>query len=194
MGLIVKLWGGPGSGKSTIAARVFSDLKMQGVNCELVTEFAKDLTWEKREKALGNQAYIFGKQWHRIERVYHDVDVIVTDSPPELTAFYGKPHQSEHFIPFVFDVARQYPGLDYFLSRLKKYNPVGRRQNEEEARELDRQILTFLTERKVNFKLLPGLLPSSDEITEEVLAFLSSPAGITFTDARNLVDQFKQIK
>ncbi len=44
--LVVNLLGGPGSGKSTTAADVFARLKWQDINCELVTEFAKDLVWE----------------------------------------------------------------------------------------------------------------------------------------------------
>lgn len=44
--LIVNLFGAPGAGKSTLAAYVFAKLKMAGVNAELVTEFAKDKTWE----------------------------------------------------------------------------------------------------------------------------------------------------
>lgn len=42
--LVVNLFGGPGSGKSTGAAYVFARLKMLGYNAELVTEFAKDKT------------------------------------------------------------------------------------------------------------------------------------------------------
>ena len=40
--LIMNLYGGPGSGKSTGAAYIFSMLKMVGVDAEYVTEFAKD--------------------------------------------------------------------------------------------------------------------------------------------------------
>ena len=58
--LIVSLCGQPGVGKSTGSAYVFSKLKMAGVNAELVTEFAKDKVRERNEKALKNQAYVFG--------------------------------------------------------------------------------------------------------------------------------------
>ena len=40
--LVVNLFGVPGAGKSTGAAYIFSQLKMAGVNAELITEFAKD--------------------------------------------------------------------------------------------------------------------------------------------------------
>ena len=44
--IYICLYASPSSGKSTMAANVFSKLKMFGVNCELVTEFAKDLVWD----------------------------------------------------------------------------------------------------------------------------------------------------
>ena len=44
--LVVNLFGAPGAGKSTGAAYIFSQLKMAGINAELVTEFAKDKVWE----------------------------------------------------------------------------------------------------------------------------------------------------
>ena len=60
--IVVNLFGAPGSGKSTGAAFIFSQLKMKNVNCELITEYAKDKTWENNAAALECQEYIFGKQ------------------------------------------------------------------------------------------------------------------------------------
>jgi adenylate kinase family enzyme len=37
--LVVNLWGGPGSGKSTGACYIFAQLKLLGVNCEYVSEY-----------------------------------------------------------------------------------------------------------------------------------------------------------
>ena len=44
MAVVINLFGGPGCGKSTGAAYVFSKLKMLGVNAELTSEYAKDKT------------------------------------------------------------------------------------------------------------------------------------------------------
>ena len=41
--IIINLIGAPCAGKSTLAALVFSKLKMNNISCEIVTEFAKDL-------------------------------------------------------------------------------------------------------------------------------------------------------
>lgn len=45
--LVINMFGGPCTGKSTTATAVFSLLKMHDVNIEYTSEFAKDLTWEK---------------------------------------------------------------------------------------------------------------------------------------------------
>lgn len=39
---VINLFGQPGAGKSTGAAYIFSQLKLRGINAELVTKFAKD--------------------------------------------------------------------------------------------------------------------------------------------------------
>ena len=39
--LLVNLYAGPGAGKSTGAAYIFAKLKMAGVDCEYVSEYAK---------------------------------------------------------------------------------------------------------------------------------------------------------
>ena len=79
--ILVNLFGSPGTGKSTGAAYIFSQLKMRGINAELVTEFAKDKVWEESKAVFNNQAYIFGKQYFRISRCADKVDVVITDSP-----------------------------------------------------------------------------------------------------------------
>lgn len=57
---VVNLFAEPGTGKSTAAAQIFSELKWQGFSCELVTEFAKEKVWEESYKVLDDQIYIFG--------------------------------------------------------------------------------------------------------------------------------------
>ena len=133
--IVVNLYGAPGAGKSTGAAYVFSQLKMRGVNAELVTEFAKDKVWEGSKAVFENQAYIFGKQYFRISRVKDKVDVVVTDSPIILSCFYGEndPILGEEFNAFVKKVSASFCSLDAFIDRVKPYNPVGRFQTEEQS-------------------------------------------------------------
>lgn len=113
---------------------MFAKLKMMGVNCELVTEFAKDKVWEKNNEALSNQIYIFAKQYYRMSRCTGQVDVIITDSPLFLGPFYNKdPEIDEPLKQLARVITERYDNLNYFLRRVKKYNPVGRLQSEEES-------------------------------------------------------------
>ena len=50
--LVVNLFAGPGTGKSTVAAQIFAHLKWQGFSCELVTEFAKERFGKNLSKCL----------------------------------------------------------------------------------------------------------------------------------------------
>ena len=112
--IIVNLFGVPGAGKSTGAAYIFSQLKMKGINAELITEFAKDKVWENNEKVFKNQLYLFGKQSFRISRVQDEVDVIVTDSPLLLSILYNQtPILGENFNHLVYDVFNSYNNINY---------------------------------------------------------------------------------
>ena len=134
---VINLFGAPGSGKSTGAAYIFAQLKMRNINCELVTEYAKDLTWEKRELSLGCQEYIFGKQSFRMKRCRDKVDVIITDSPIPLGIFYNSdPALDEHFEQTVMNVFNTYLNNNYFL-----LDAIRQNQNQ---MKLERRSETFL--------------------------------------------------
>lgn len=168
--IVVSLYGQPGAGKSTLAAYVFAKLKMLGVNCELVTEFAKDKVWEENNQALSNQIYIFAKQYYRMSRCAGKVDVIVTDSPLFLSPFYNRdPDIDEPLKKLVYAISSKYRNLNYFLRRVKKYNPVGRLQTEEESDEYGIRIKDMLKAYGVEFHEIDGDLTSADVITRRVL-------------------------
>lgn len=150
--LIINLFGAPGAGKSTGAAYVFSQLKAAGVNAELVTEFAKDKVWEGTKAVFENQAYIFGKQYFRISRLEGKVDVVITDSPILLSAFYNDNDHvlGEEFDKLVFKVFDYYNRIDVFVHRVKPYNEAGRFQTEEESDAISKEMLRFLDKYGVN--------------------------------------------
>lgn len=136
MTLVVNLYGGPGTGKSTTAAGVFSLLKQHGVNCELVTEYAKDKVWEESFRVFDNQLYVFARQYQRVFRLLGKVGVIVTDSPLLLSLYYGQ-GKDETFDKLVVERYKSMRNLDVFLTRVKEYSPIGRMQTEDQAKEID---------------------------------------------------------
>lgn len=170
--LVVNLFGGPGTGKSTIAAAVFAELKMKNIDCELVTEYAKTLVWEGRKNVLmEDQLYIFAKQNRYVKRVYGQVDVIVTDCPIILSKFYNTKYGDEKSLnvellnDLVQNTYDMYNNLNIFLTRVKKYNPNGRLQTEDGAKEIDVELYHFLYKNEVICTTYNGCKKSVEPIT-----------------------------
>lgn len=168
--IVVNLFGAPGAGKSTGAAIVFSELKKAGVNAELVAEFAKDKTWEHNNKALSTQEYVFGKQSYRLARCRDDVDVIVTDSPLPLSIIYNhNPALDINFERTVINVFETYDNMNYYIHRVKPYNPKGRNQTEEESDALVGPINELLCKYGIEYAAINGDDDGYDRIVQDVL-------------------------
>ena len=176
----VNLFSGPCSGKSTGAAWIFAKLKMAGVNVELVTEFAKDKVWERNEKALANQAYVFGEQYFRLSRLEGEVECVVTDSPLLLGVMYNRnPILGEEFNKVVARVSKSIgsPHLDYFVKRVKPYDPRGRLHTEAESDEISLKIKGLLDQELGvgAWKEILGDEAGYQEIVDDALAALGRP-------------------
>lgn len=157
--IIVNLFSGPGAGKSTTAAGLFHKLKINGINCELVTEFAKHITWKEDFNTLKNQIYVFAKQHDRMFHLKDKVDVIITDSPIIMGLSYCNwDLMSRSFEQLVVDEFNRTDAvnINYFINRVKEYNPSGRSQTEEEAKEKDMEIITLLNKYDVSFQTIDG--------------------------------------
>lgn len=172
--LIVNLFGGPSTGKSTIAAGLFCLLKMHEIECELVTEFAKDLVWEERSKTLENQQYIFGKQYHKIWRLLDKVEVIITDSPLILSVVYAPNSCVNSFTKNVVDVTNTLDNLNIILYRRNKYNGNGRHQTEQEAKMIDDKIKQSLILYDMGFKEMLGDVGGINTLTTMVMRKLNN--------------------
>ena len=179
--LVVNLFGAPGAGKSTGAAYIFSRLKMAGINAELVTEFAKDKVWEESKAVFENQAYIFGKQYFRISRLQGKVDVVITDSPIILSAFYADDQVlGQEFDDLVTKVFKSYDSLNYFIKRVKEYNPVGRFQSESETYQLAEDMQDFLSDHHISYECYKGAREDYDLIVLSILEKLGMEWKVTY--------------
>jgi adenylate kinase family enzyme len=135
--ICVNLVGAPGSGKSTGAAYIFSKLKMEGINCELVIEYAKDRVWQNDLEVFRNQFYVSAKQSQRMARLQGKVDIIVTDSPLLMAAIYAK--DKPYYAPYkevLKHIHEEYENINCLIERVKPYNPKGRFQDEAGADQL----------------------------------------------------------
>lgn len=149
--VVINLFGGPGCGKSTIAAELFAILKKQGYEVELVTEYAKDKVWEESYKTLENQIYVFSKQLHRMWRLKDKVEFIITDSPLPLSIIYDKDN-NEDLKNLIITTFNSFNNINIVINRSTVYNQNGRYQNEEQAKEIDNQIREMLVSHNISFQ------------------------------------------
>lgn len=181
----INLFGGPSAGKSTVATGVFSLLKQHGVSCELVTEFAKDLTWENRFKTMTNQRYIFGKQYHRQWRIRDQVKVIITDSPLLLSLHYQPEHYKVSFTKEVLEAWNEFTNVNFFVNRIKEYDTKGRTQNELEAKEIDYSLRTTLRLVNEPFEDISGDYIGINTVTSKIIKQFDKVLNFRFTGSKN---------
>lgn len=140
MTTVVNFYGAPGSGKSTGAAHVFSKLKLDGVNCEYVSEFAKDKCWEQNKNVFllpENQFYIGANQFYKMYMLKDKVDVIVTDSPIYMNAMYNKSAVlGKEYNEIMFRLSEMFNNINFFINRVKPYHTEGRNQTEKESNQI----------------------------------------------------------
>lgn len=165
--LVVNLIGGPGVGKSTIAAGVFSSLKWSEIDCEIVTEYAKDKVWEGSHRVLEDQPYILGQQHHRQYILRDKVNVIITDSPLFLSLIYGD-HWGDAFARLTLELYNNFRNMTFVIQRNKTYNPKGRIQTEVEARALDATIKGKLDYYEIPYEVIFGGPPAIEQIANRV--------------------------
>lgn len=168
--IVVNLYGQPSCGKSTGAAYIFSQLKMRGIDTELVTETAKDIVWEHNDTALTNQLYILGLHSQRFWRLRNQVRVVVTDSPILLTEIYNR------FEKCVNDAAEAFSSLfdnlNFFVKPVKKYNPNGRLQTEIEANNIGTQIESMLIEKNIPYEIIKGNQKGYDKVVQLIVDYI----------------------
>lgn len=172
---VVNLFGGPCTGKSLISAELFTKLKKMSLKVEMAHEYAKELTYEDRQKVLqDDQLYIFAKQHRKLFRLKDVVEVAISDSPLILPIIYlhlnGESiYDSNDFTQLVKGTFDKYPNLNILLKRNPKFpfEKYGRNQTEAEAKLIDNDIKQFL-----NLHGVPYVELISDDATVDAIISL----------------------
>jgi deoxyadenosine/deoxycytidine kinase len=161
MSKIINIFGGPGIGKSSIAAGITYKLKKNHISCDQPYEFPKLLAWDDNHSAIQDQLYVLANQHRGIVKSYGKVDYIVLDSPILLSLTYrnyykGTEYPSslygESFDKMVLDTFNQYDNINIVLDRADGvHNNDERYQNLEESKELDIVIENSLIENNIPF-------------------------------------------
>ncbi len=123
MSKLINLFGGPGIGKSGIAAGLTYELKRKHISCNNPYEFPKKLAWDKNYPAIQDQLYVFANQHRGIAECYNKVDYIIIDSPVLFStiyhSYYTKGYPAENygqsFHNMVVDLHNNYDNLNILL-------------------------------------------------------------------------------
>ena len=167
--LIINLYGGPGSGKSTCAAYIFSQLKMHNINAELITEQTKAEAYKQNTEFFENQFYIDGCASYQIKQLFGNVDVIITDSPFRMNYLYALDHNKPKLAEAILEDLEQYNqySKNYFINRPEYFQREGRVHNEEQSKEIDNRIKNMLRDQYVNFIEIENT--ELDEVVKQLL-------------------------
>jgi len=142
-------FGGPSSGKSTMASHVFAALKTSGFNVELSYEYVKDWTFLGNKPAGFDQVYILAKQIRKEDVILRNSNaVVLTDCPVLLTPCYARVYgiKAAHALEEIaLEFEKEYPSLSFFLNREGNvFKTDGRFQNEEQSQKIDNMILEMM--------------------------------------------------
>lgn len=169
--IMVNLFGGAGIGKTTQAARLFVMCKEAGLNVEYADEYVKPMIYEGRSSVLNCQAYIFGKQLWKVQRLAEKVDIVITDSPILLSTIYD-PDQNINFRKYSMDMFNKFNNINVMLIRNDSYfKAEGRYQKDiSEAKVTDNEIEALL----FNYEIPYRTIESSEEGCKELLKVILS--------------------
>lgn len=157
--LVINIFGGPCSGKSTTALGLAYKLKLKHINAELLTEYAKSLTHEKRFSTLKNQSYVTTKQLHKQYILSDQYDAIITDTSIllGLIPMYQGFGNTPSFEAWILECYNLFDNVNVLLQRNDSYvyQTSGRNQDKKEAIVADEQIKTLLDRLKLDFVVIP---------------------------------------
>jgi nicotinamide riboside kinase len=139
--------GGPGAGKSKLAAYLFSQL--HGYSVELVQEHVKTWVYLKRNVNKFDQCYLFGKQQQdEYQFLVNGVKNIITDCPCILTVVYAQSKEiSKALLDLCLHYDFDYPCYNIILLRGElPYQTEGRYQGLENAKQIDKEIENVIKE------------------------------------------------
>lgn len=167
MSLRINFYGGPGVGKSTVAASTFGALRQRGLRAELVQEWIKTWAYLGHDIKSFDYVYSFANQLHAEDQLLQaGVDIIVTDSPIYLQCVYAL-HRRMKAANELWKIAKRfeeaYPSLNFLVQRPKYevYEQTGRYESLDQAMEMDRFITTCLNDWHVPYQTIgSGDLPT----------------------------------
>ena len=170
---VINIIGGPGSGKSLIAAAIILHLHLHNKTVETIPDYAKSLVWQQNHEVLKNQSFIAQRHFEMLNLLDGQAQYLITECSLPQVLYYN-----ENYADNICDIAKtraqilewygQHDNVNIFVERGdKKYVHTGRFQDEDQARDIDRGLHALLEREGLPFTTLPTQL-------EKINAFAAS--------------------
>jgi nicotinamide riboside kinase len=182
--VIVNIIGGPGAGKTTLAAMLFAFMKQKYKDCrvEYVQEYAKKLVWREDWDVLNNQLIVSKKQYELFHIMKDKVDVIVTDGPLVHGLYYNKTNVNNTSHPQkteekIIEYINEFRNINIVINRGDfTFETAGRTQTEEEAIEIDNGLRQLLKSYNIDF--------TTFDVTQvdDIIQHVATEANLSFVN------------
>lgn len=155
---IVNIIGGPGVGKSTIYSFTYAKMKTRGYSIEQVQEVAKKLVWAENFEELNNQYHVTMQQYRELNSVYGKVKFVITDGSLIHGIYYNRHNVAnvsnrEVTEAKIVELYSKFNNINILLTRGNfPYEQAGRIQNPIEARHVDEELLSILSQYDISYK------------------------------------------
>lgn len=130
----INLVGGASSGKSTLAPKIYSALKVKGIDIELCREGEiKHKAYSGQKPEGWDQLAIFSEHLYEEYRLLKYCNFIVTDAPVMLGAAYAnifKAPYAQELLNMAMRFDLEYPPLNIWVQRDHPYQTQGRFEEE----------------------------------------------------------------
>ena len=147
---IINLYGSPSTGKSTLASGLFYRMKVAGFNVGMADEWIKEKVYENAPYPFKDQLYTFAQQNKRLNQMINKADYVICDSPLLQICVY-KSCEPEIFDQMALAYYNRYDNINIFLDRNHKFRQEGRVHNEEQSKEIEKQIKIMLDKYNIPY-------------------------------------------
>lgn len=175
--LFIDYVAGPAVGKSTLAALTFGEIKMRRKLAEWSTEVAKELVWAEEFDILNNQHEVSRKQYESFRSKADKVDFVVTDGSLIHALYYNRANPDnvcnvERTERDILKWHREFRHLVIYLEREPDapYEQTGRIQNEQQALDVDRELIHIMNNHQIEFVRLPAGRDTVERVVEMALS------------------------
>jgi nicotinamide riboside kinase len=201
--LIVNLFGAPGSGKSTVVHALVAATKIHasqegGLSCEYVSEYAKDLVWEKRFEDLSNQKLVTEGQINKFNTLIEsNVDIIITDGPVINGMYFNNKYtkdeelrmESENKMVGFHNSIKNNLNIFIEIDTSIRYEEQGRMETREESLKIQEEQKLLLKEKNIPFIIIKNKMGQVDKVKDMILNHISEIYGFKKIKNNTFYDQ-----